>query len=76
MSDIKSTSIGKDSEEKLEKSTIAIGSEILEDDVLDKTVWRKLDRRILPLIAVFYLLSFLVTFRIQFCPLSRTKSVL
>lgn len=75
MSDIGSTTLEKDSEDRLEKST-GTGSEILEDDVLDQKVWSKLDRHILPLIAMFYLLSFLVTFQIHFHPLPRTDSAL
>ncbi|KAJ3576981.1 hypothetical protein NP233_g27 [Leucocoprinus birnbaumii] len=35
------------------------GSSVLIDDVLEKRVWRKLDLYVLPVVAIFYLLSFL-----------------
>jgi sugar phosphate permease len=49
---------------KLEKSTsssIESSGElpVLENPTLDKKVWRKLDYRVLPILAMFYLLSFL-----------------
>lgn len=59
MSDLESTTLGK--EDKPEDS-IGIGSSEDLDNVLDKKVWSKLDRHILPLVAMFYLLSFLVKF--------------
>ena len=33
----------------------------MQDPTLEKTVWRKLDKWILPVVAMFYLLSFLVS---------------
>lgn len=73
MSDLESTTLGK--EDKPEDS-ISIGSaEALQNNVSDNKVWSKLDRHILPLIAMFYLLSFLVKFGIQSYTLARTDSV-
>ena len=38
----------------------SVSSEMALDEALEKTVWRKLDVWILPVVAMFYLLSFLV----------------
>jgi len=34
---------------------------MLKDSALEDRVWRKLDLRVLPVVAIFYLLSFLVS---------------
>lgn len=47
-------------------ATSSVGSSnefrIVEDPAMEKRVWRKIDMYVLPIVAMFYLLSFLVSF--------------
>jgi hypothetical protein len=51
-----------DSEKYFDASSVNSRTGIaVQDPALEKTVWRKLDKWILPVVAMFYLLSFLVS---------------
>lgn len=49
-----------DLEKHVDSSSLSSDSHIA-DPVLDRKVWRKLDSYLLPVVAMFYLLSFLVS---------------
>lgn len=61
MSDIKKLGSEKDSYYSTENPRLSALSR--DDKRLEKVVWRKLDLFILPVVAMFYLLSFLVSGR-------------
>lgn len=50
-----------------EKLSVDTGDNFVVDSALDKRVWRKLDWYLLPLVAMFYLLSFLVSRQYSLC---------
>lgn len=49
--------------------SISSGDRVIEDRVMEKRVWRKIDMYVVPVVAMFYLLSFLVRFLslVKFC---------
>lgn len=57
-------SVQSDSQSKLEKRTSSESSlggfDVVENPAMEARVWRKLDLRVLPVVAMFYFLSFLV----------------
>jgi hypothetical protein len=51
----------RDKHSESEKSLDGLAGPPLVDDVLEKRVWRKLDLYVLPVVSMFYLLSFIVS---------------
>lgn len=49
--------------------SISSGDRVIEDRVMERRVWRKIDMYVVPVVAMFYLLSFLVRFLslVKFC---------